>query len=86
MSDPAIEIDYIGGTNPVIAEGTIGGELWCFKATCAGWVMAFGNVPAMSTAPEFIGQYDATVRPMPQYVALEIIADCIRRYVTGDDE
>jgi hypothetical protein len=80
MSDPAIEIDYIGGTNPVIAEGTIGGELWCFKATGAGWVMAIGS------APDYSGQYDATVRPMPQYVALEIIADCIRRYVTGDQE
>jgi len=88
MSDPAIEIDYIGGNCPVQAEGRIGNVPWYFRARGQSWSMGIGGEPICGPHVRFDGEYGDNPYAagwMPQYVALEIIADCIRRYVTVFD-
>ena len=87
--DPAIEIDYIGGICPVQAEGMIGNVKWYFRARGQSWSMRVGGDPICRPDVCFDGDYGDNPYAagwMPQYVALEIIADCLRRYVTGGDE
>ena len=84
MSDPYIEIDYIGGNCPVQSEGRIGGVEFYFRARHKGWSMGIGGSDNVLN-PEFFYSGDhENAGWMPKYVALQLIADCIRRYVEGE--
>lgn len=89
MTDPAIEIDMLGGNCPVQGEGTIGSEPWYFRARGQSWTLGIGGEPVCNPRVLFDGEYGDTPYSagwMPQYVALEIIADCFRRFIEGDVE
>lgn len=83
MTDPDIEIHYISSgkcsccaDRLVASDGYVGNNAFYFRASGNRWEFRVSDM-------EYSGEYD-NASQMPQYVALELIADCIRRYVEGE--
>lgn len=79
MTDPKLDIHYItSGNNIVEAAGHIGEGSFYFRGFGMGWQFIADDMA-------YSGEYD-NAGHMPQYVALELIADCIRRYIEGEQD
>ena len=85
MTDPDIEIHYITSgkcsccdDRLVASDGYVGNYTFSFRASGKRWEFRVADM-------EYSGKYD-NASHMPQYVALELIADCIRRYIEGEQD